>query len=144
MFSKTCEYGIKATVYVANISKEKRRVQLKEIAEEIDSPAAFTAKIMQQLVRNNIINSIKGPTGGFEISEQQMKTTKLNQIVLAIDGDKIYNGCGLGLDKCNDLKPCPLHDKFKVIREDLKNMLTSTTIYELTEGITEGLTWLKR
>jgi Rrf2 family protein len=144
MFSKTCEYGIKATVYVANVSKEKRRVQLKEIAEEIGSPAAFTAKIMQQLVRNNIIDSIKGPTGGFEINEQQMKTTKLNQIVLAIDGDKIYNGCGLGLDKCNDLKPCPLHDKFKVIREDLKNMLTSTTIYELTEGITEGLTWLKR
>jgi Rrf2 family protein len=144
MFSKTCEYGIKATVYVANVSKEKRRVQLKEIAEEIGSPAAFTAKIMQQLVRNNIIDSIKGPTGGFEINEQQMKTTKLNQIVLAIDGDKIYNGCGLGLDKCNDLKPCPLHDKFKVIREDLKNMLTCTTIYELTEGITEGLTWLKR
>jgi len=36
-----------------------------DIAEEIDSPTAFTAKILQQLVKNKVIHSIKGPHGGF-------------------------------------------------------------------------------
>ena len=73
-----------------------------------------------------------------------MESIMLNEIVLAIDGDKIYNGCGLGLEKCNENEPCPLHYKFKLIREDLKLMLMNTSMYELSEGLAEGLTWLKR
>ncbi|MCB0401159.1 MAG: Rrf2 family transcriptional regulator [Flavobacteriales bacterium] len=144
MFSKTCEYGIKAAIYIAGSSKEGKRVRLKDIASNIDSPEAFTAKILQLLAKNNIIDSIKGPTGGFEINEEKMKSIMLNEIVLAIDGDKIYNGCGLGLHKCNAKKPCPLHDKFQLIRDDLKKMLITTSLYSLSEGLTEGIVWLKR
>ena len=63
MFSKACEYGIRAAVYIAHQSMEGRRVSLKEIAEKIDSPVAFTAKILQQLSRNGIVESIKGAGG---------------------------------------------------------------------------------
>ena len=69
MFSKACEYGIKATIFIASNSYEKQRVSLKEIAKEIDSPEAFTAKILQNLVRHKIINSVKGAYGGFEIEK---------------------------------------------------------------------------
>lgn len=144
MFSKTCEYGIKAAIYIASNSRDGKRVRLKDIASNIDSPEAFTAKILQQLAKNKIIDSIKGPTGGFEINKEKMKSVMLNEIVLAIDGDKIYNGCGLGLDKCNSKKPCPLHDKFQLIRDDLKKMLITTSLYSLSEGLTEGIVWLKR
>lgn|SRR5690606_33740423 len=144
MFSKTCEYGIKAAIYIAGSSKEGKRVRLKDIASNIDSPEAFTAKILQQLVKNNIIDSVKGPSGGFEINQLKMQTIMLNEIVLAIDGDKIYNGCGLGLNKCSEHKPCPLHNKFQIIRNDLKNMLTSTSLCDLSEGLKEGMVWLKR
>lgn len=144
MFSKTCEYGIRAVVYIANSSRKGERVRLKEIIRKIDAPEAFTAKILQLLVKSNILDSVTGPLGGFEMSEDKMKGTMLNEIVLAIDGDKLYNGCGLGLKKCNEKEPCPLHYKFQRIRQDLKNMLTQTTIYELSEGLEEGITWLKR
>ncbi|MBO6828795.1 MAG: Rrf2 family transcriptional regulator [Muricauda sp.] len=102
MFSKACEYGIRSAVYIALQSLEGRRVSVGEIAEEIDSPVAFTAKILQQLTRNNIVRSVKGPHGGFEIEREDMDTVKLNMIVKAIDGDKIYMGCGLGLKECNE------------------------------------------
>lgn len=144
MFSKTCEYGIRAAIYIASNSKEGRRVQLKDIADKINSPEAFTAKILQLLAKNNIIDSIKGPFGGFEMCKEKMKSLMLNEIVLAIEGDKIYNGCGLGLEKCNEKKPCPLHDKFQQIRADLKTMLTTTSMYDLSCGLLEGETWLKR
>ena len=144
MFSKACEYGIRAAIYIASNSKTGNRVRLKDIAKKIDSPEAFTAKILQQLVKNNIIDSVKGPSGGFEINQLKMQTIMLNEIVLAIDSDKIYNGCGLGLNKCNEHKPCPLHNKFQIIRNDLKSMLTTTSLCDLSEGLKEGMVWLRR
>lgn len=144
MFSKACEYGIKATIHISHQSQKDTRVSLKAVAKAIDSPVAFTAKILQSLANSNIITSSKGPTGGYEILNDQRNIITLYHIVEAIDGDKIYNGCGLGLEQCNEQKPCPLHFKFKAIRDELKTMLTSTTISELTNGLHEGLSFLKR
>ena len=144
MFSKACEYAIKATIYVAVQSLENRRVSLKDIAREIDSPVAFTAKILQQLTKKNIMQSVMGPTGGFQIERKKIDEIKLSQIVDAIDGDAIYRGCGLGLKECNAAKPCPVHDKFAKIRNDLKEMLENTSLYELATGLEVGLTFLKR
>ncbi|RTE52746.1 Rrf2 family transcriptional regulator [Arenibacter aquaticus] len=144
MFSKACEYGIKATIYIAVKSMHQERVSLKEIAEEVDSPVAFTAKILQSLARHGIIDSQKGPTGGFQIQESKIDAITLHQIVHAIDGDNIFNGCGLGLKQCDASKPCPVHDKFVGIRDNLKSMLHNTSLYELATGLDIGLTHLKR
>ena len=144
MFSKACEYGIKATIYIAVKSMHQERVSLKEIAEEVDSPVAFTAKILQSLARQGIIDSQKGPTGGFQIQESKIDAITLHQIVHAIDGDNIFNGCGLGLKQCDASKPCPVHDKFVGIRDNLKTMLQNTSLYELATGLDIGLTQLKR
>lgn len=144
MFSKACEYGIKATIYIAEQSYQDTRVSLKDIAKKIDSPEAFTAKILQQLAKNNIIESVKGPAGGFTVGKKNMEKVKLSHIVSAIDGDTIYKGCGLGLKQCSEKRPCPVHDKFKTIRNDLKKMLESTNLLELALGLKEGLSYLKR
>jgi len=144
MFSKACEYGIRAVLFISRESLKGNRVGLKQITQEIDSPEAFTAKILQILSRNQIINSVKGPHGGFEVEEGRLDKVKLSEIVDAIDGDSIYNGCGLGLKKCNAKKPCPLHYQFAAIRNELKEMLESTTLRELATSLTIGETVLKR
>ena len=143
MFSKACEYGIRAVINIAVQSNEGKRASLRSIAMEINSPEAFTAKILQLLAKSDIIASIKGPNGGFEIDKKRMNEITLNQIVFAIDGDSIYKGCGLGLKNCSEVHPCPVHDKFKKIRTDLKNMLENTSVYELTKGLKKGITFLK-
>jgi Rrf2 family protein len=143
MFSKACEYGIRASIYITLQSLQNVRVSLKDIAKEIDSPEAFTAKILQQLAKNKIIDSVKGPTGGFDIDKKKIEKITLSEIVRAIDGDSIYDGCGLGLKKCSEKHPCPVHHKFKKIREDLKKMLDTTTLYELSLGLKNGITFLK-
>lgn len=144
MFSKACEYGIKAAVFIAFSSNQRSRVSLNEIAEEIDSPIAFTAKILQQLTRNKIVSSVRGPSGGFEIDKTKAGKIKLSNIVNAIDGNSIYKGCGLGLQNCNENSPCPIHHKFALIRNDLKNMLETTSLLDLAIDINKGTTFLKR
>ncbi|WP_298894481.1 Rrf2 family transcriptional regulator [uncultured Psychroserpens sp.] len=143
MFSKACQYGIKATIFIAINSLENRRVSPKEISKEIDSPQAFTAKILQALVKHNIINSVKGAYGGFEIDKENITSIKLSQIVSAIDGDAIYSGCGLGLKTCDESHPCPVHDKFKIVRTELKDMLENTNLEQLALDITSGTSFLK-
>lgn len=144
MFSKACEYGIRATIYIAEQSLLDRKVGLKEVAESIESPIAYTSKILQKLSRNKIIISEKGPSGGFSIEKKELDNLKLGTIVFTIDGDNIYNGCGLGLKKCNEKMPCSVHNQFKIIRGELKKMLETTTIKSLAMDFEKGLTYLKR
>lgn len=141
MFSKACEYGIRATLYIAQQSRNGTRANLREIARAVDSPEAFTAKIMQKLARHGVVESRKGPAGGFFI--QSSSKTKLIEIVQAIDGDVIYNGCGLGLDECSDSRPCPLHEEFISIRGSLKKMLENTEILSLAGKLESGNSFLK-
>jgi Rrf2 family iron-sulfur cluster assembly transcriptional regulator len=143
MFSKTCEYGIRATIFIASQSYQNKRVGLKDIAKKIDSPEAFTAKILQILSKNNIINSIKGVGGGFDIPRETMKDIKLAQIVNALEGDRVFTGCGLGLTHCSEDHPCPMHEKFKSIRNELAFMLENTNLEELALGIKTGDTFLR-
>lgn len=144
MFSKACEYGIRATIHIGQQSMQGERVSLKAVAKAIDSPVAFTAKILQALAKDGIIISTKGSTGGYKLPNKIHSEINLLNIVKAIDGDNIYNGCGLGLEECNEAKPCPLHFQFKKIRVDLKLMLETTTIKKLSNGLPQGMFFLKR
>lgn len=143
MFSKACEYGIKAAVFITQKSLAEERVSLGDISENIDSPKAFTAKVLQLLARENIIQSLRGAHGGFYIEESKYKNVKLKDIVYAIDGDKIYNGCALGFSECNKNKPCPMHYQFKSIRDDLKAVLSTTSLYDLATDVEIGVSYLK-
>ena len=144
MFSKSCEYGLRATIYIAQQTTLNNKVHLNTIAQEIGSPQPFTAKVLQLLAKNNIVKAIKGPHGGFLIDEKNLKTLLLSDIVNAIDGNKIYTGCGLGLKQCDANSPCPLHNSFIAIRENLKTMLESTTLKSLAHDMNTNLVWLKR
>ena len=143
MFSKACEYGIRSMVFISMKSAKGERVNITDVANAIDSPNAFTAKVLQKLVKNNVVDSIKGPYGGFHISNETMERVKLSDVVAAIDGDAVYKDCGLGLKECNELKPCPLHDRFKEVRGELKAMLEETTLKDLAEQLEKGTSFLK-
>ncbi|GAB3876024.1 Rrf2 family transcriptional regulator [Hymenobacter segetis] len=145
MFSKACEYGIRAAIYLGQQSADSgRRVGLKDIAAEIGSPEAFTAKVLQQLVRAQLITSVKGPTGGFELTAEQLRTVTLRQIVVAIDGGAMLQGCALGLPQCSAKQPCPMHYQFLPIRDQLNEVLGSHTLGELAGKVHDGLGFLKQ
>jgi Rrf2 family protein len=143
MFSKTCEYAIRGVIFIAQKSEHGVKVSIKEVSRGINAPEHFMAKILQDLSRQGLIQSIKGPNGGFYLEEGSKKTT-LADIVKAIDGDKLFTGCALGLKSCSEKKPCPLHDEFKVIRKRMHEMLQSSTVVEFNRELIQGMTHLKR
>ena len=142
MLSKTCEYAIRASIFIATQSSQNKRVTIKEIAENIDSPQSFTAKILQILAKKEIVHSVKGIGGGFEIPKDDIKKINLAQIVIAIDGEALFTSCGLGIDHCSEERPCPLYNKFKGIRKELVFMLENTNLEEMAMDIRSGDSFL--
>ncbi len=138
MFSKSCEYGIRAVIIICENSKQGLVINVKEICSETNVPEQYLAKILQKLSRKKVISSIKGPKGGFFLDKQQQKL-KLIDLVQAIDGDELFVGCGLGLQECSEITPCPLHKYIKTIRHDLKYMLQITTIGKLAKDVKKQL-----
>jgi len=143
MFSKTCEYAIRAMIFIAQKTKSGNRVGIKEIAKATDAPEYFIAKILQDLSRKGLVQSMKGPTGGFYV-EDVSSMCSLADIVKAIDGDSLFTGCGLGLKNCSEAKPCPIHNQFKKVRENIYNMLENATIGEFSKQLEKNLAFLKR
>lgn len=137
MISKACKYGIRAVIFVASKAGDSTKLNIKEIAREVDAPEAFTAKILQILNKLRIITSLKGPYGGFYLEEFQMEQPVIN-IVNAIDGMSVFNECGLGLKQCSASHPCPMHDQYKIARDALHNAFQNTTIRQLAIEVNEG------
>jgi len=143
IFSKTCEYAIRAVFFIAHKTSAGGRVGIKEIATGIESPEPFLAKILQDLTRKGIVQSAKGPNGGFYMATEGLKQP-LAAVVNAVDGDGIFTGCGLGLVYCSELNPCPLHNEFKKIRNMIQEMMYTTTIGEFNGDLNMGIISLKK
>ncbi|MDW3191134.1 MAG: Rrf2 family transcriptional regulator [Cytophagales bacterium] len=131
MFSRACEYAIKIMIYIASNQQENRKTGLKEVTEAIGSPEAFTAKILQQLVKSGLLESYKGPSGGFLLSQREVK---LRDIVATIDGNKLMEKCVLGFDECGSENPCPVHDKFALVRRQINETLLSIDVRDQSLG----------
>jgi len=129
MFSKTSEYAIKIMIYLsANSTKDSLR-QVKEISKALGTPGPFTAKILQQLVKADLLFSMKGKNGGFTLS-RDLGDIKISDIVIAVDGEKSINRCILGLKNCSSENPCPLHHKFYKIKDDFKKYVLDSNLKE--------------
>ncbi|AZI40380.1 RrF2 family transcriptional regulator [Epilithonimonas vandammei] len=143
MFSKTCEYAIRALIFIAQKSKDGSRISIKDISSGIDSPEYFIAKILQDLSRKGFVQSAKGPNGGFYMDDANLEQS-VADIVREIDGDKLFSGCGLGLKECSEDHPCPIHNDFKHIRQEIKTMLEESRIQLFVENLDLKLTFLKQ
>ena len=156
MLSTSCKYALRAAVYLMAHANGIVKAGIKEIAGEIEANEHTTGKILQLLAKEGIIVSTKGPNGGFYIPANSKKiylidflkdekeTLVLIDIVQVVDGVHFFFECGLGLRKCSEKKPCPIHHTYKASREKLYKEFSSVTVQQLAFEIEKGETFLKR
>ncbi len=141
MISKACQYALRAVVFLASKNDGKIRLNVKQIAKEIDAPEAFTAKTLQLLNKYKIVTSYKGPYGGFFIEDYQMDIPIIN-IVYAVDGVQLFTACGFGLKQCSANHPCAFHDTYAILRNTMQKAFEKTTIRKLGKNIKKGTHFL--
>jgi len=138
MFSKTTEYAIRATIYIAQKSSIDCKLGIEEISEAIDSPKSFTAKVLQILTKDEcIISSTRGPNGGFYITEEA-KRLPIRSVLIVTGEDETLEKCVLGLRECSVANPCPMHKRYKSIKQQLIQLFETTTIKKMAEDANNG------
>lgn len=142
MFSKACQYGLQAIIYIALHHSEKFHIDLTEISKGQNIPKHFLSKVLQLLVKHKLLVSMKGPAGGFRLTRPPEQIT-LIEIVEAIDGLDIFEQCGIGFKKCSGEDPCPIHHDYKKIRERIKLLLMNKTLKDLEKDVKNGENILK-
>ena len=131
IFSKKCEYGMQAVLFLA-AQKKDTVVTAGKISEVLKIPREFISKILQSLRDSGIISSTKGKAGGFYLAKAAAKI-KLIDIVEAIDGLEMFNSCVLGFPECTPDTPCPVHNNWGPLRTEAFEMLSNETLDKLKE-----------
>jgi Rrf2 family transcriptional regulator, iron-sulfur cluster assembly transcription factor len=131
LYSSACEYAIRALTHLAD--HPERRVKLREVSEVEGIPAPFLANIFHRLVGAGILTSARGPTGGYALVSSAADLTLL-QIKAAVDGLADLEACAVGLERCSDEMPCPLHDQWKPIRARIRAFLEGTTLQTMADA----------
>jgi len=138
LLSKSCVYGLRASLYLAS-RKDGEFIPIRKMSDKLEISFHFLTKILQQLTAEGIMESFKGPNGGIRLSKDGSEVP-LMDIVLAIDGPQLLTECALGLPGCGTKNPCPLHDKWAETRDSIREMLEQTTLTELVKkGKVENL-----
>jgi Rrf2 family protein len=130
VFKKETEYALRALVYIQLQNLKNRRPGITEIASEIETPQSFTAKILQRLVKQGFVESLKGINGGF-FFDPSKNDLPLKKVIVSIEGDSLFSGCGFGLKHCDENNPCPLHFSYAPIRDAINNLVSNETIQSL-------------
>ena len=138
MISNTCKYGIRAVIYIAVNTKGEEKIGIKKISEDLDLPGPFLGKIMQSLAKKKLLNSVKGPHGGFSLAKDPYDIS-LYDIVKIIDGTDVFNECLIGVKICENnpdhAKHCPFMERSHGVRESLKKAFKEQSIGEFAKGI---------
>ena len=136
MLSRTSQYAVQALIYMA-IQPAATPVLNKDIAARLGVPAPYLTKILQNMVKGDLLISFRGRLGGFCLREGAGKTS-LMQILKLTEGPTFTETCLLGLKVCSDETACPLHAQWSPLKKKLIKVLEETTLDKLAHAVNTG------
>ncbi len=138
MLSNTCKYALRALIYLAKYSQNDQRIGIKKISEDLKISSPFLGKILQNLVKQKLLVSTKGPNGGFSLNRPSEEIS-LWDIVVNVDGEDFFTNCLIGLRPCYTHDPskplCPIHFKYDQHRKHLEHFYRETSLGMIADDI---------
>ncbi|MCB2204772.1 Rrf2 family transcriptional regulator [bacterium] len=131
LYSKTAQYSIQSMLFIAANNSEQN-ILVRDVAKELGLPSSFLSKILQTLSRYGFLNSVKGPKGGFSLSEKGAASS-IAELVAVVDGPMNFDMCLAGFSPCSEENACPFHSEWKRIREEIRELVNSKSIFELAK-----------
>ena len=133
IFSRQCEYALQAVLFLA-LRPRGEMTSIRDLTDRLDIPYHFLGKILQDLTRKGLLESLKGPTGGFALAMPPEEITLLH-IVEAVDGLGFTKRCVLGFPECSGTNPCSVHEMWGRLRDGIYTMLVQENVAELARGM---------
>lgn len=128
---QTAEYALRAVYFIAE-APVGAPVPVGDIASALQVPRNYLSKTLHQLAKAGILQSTRGPLGGFQLSRSPDRFT-LGEIVrpfLPAEG----RACVLGRPRCSDLTPCAAHFRWREAADRMRHFFDHTTVADLLNG----------
>jgi Rrf2 family transcriptional regulator, iron-sulfur cluster assembly transcription factor len=137
MLSNTCKYALRSIIYIGIQDAAGKKVNVRQIASELEVPMQFLSKILQVYVRKGILASLRGPHGGFSFKKDPFEVT-LFDIMVVVDGFDLFDQCVIGIRPCHctdsAIKKCPVHNNYDALRSSVAGFFKNETIGSIAQN----------
>jgi len=106
----------------------------REIAEQYDIPIELMAKVLQRLVRRDLLESHQGTRGGYQLA-RPAEQISVADVIQAIDGPVTVTACSTDDRSCEQFARCNVRDPLQRVRERILTALGECTIAELATDV---------
>lgn len=143
IFSQTTQYALYALTFLST-QEPGKYVMARMIAEHEGVPANYLAKVLQQLARAGLVESVRGPTGGFRLAVD-LEELSLFEVRAIFEGPWSQRACVLGRKTCSEADACSAHHNWQPIVGSIEDYLTRTTVADIVRervaagGVDTGL-----
>lgn len=127
LFNLATGYALQA---LAGLPENGDYALTRELAERLELPSPYLAKILQNLARAGILESFRGPRGGYRLARPAGHIS-VEEILVALEGEGALDGCVMGFPACDAERPCPMHDAWAAVKAQMEASLISTTLADL-------------
>jgi Rrf2 family protein len=127
LFSAATGYALQA---LSRLPQDGSYMLVRELAEKLDLPGPFLAKVLQQLAQMGLLESAKGPRGGFRLARPADEIF-VGEVVAALEGPGALDHCVMGFASCESTNPCPLHDAWTAVKAQVEVSMTQSSLAAL-------------
>jgi Rrf2 family transcriptional regulator, iron-sulfur cluster assembly transcription factor len=129
VLSTTAEHAVRASLYLARHAMAKP-LSARKTAVALGIPENYLSKTLNALARAGVLESRRGPSGGFCLAVSPAELT-LAWIVDAVDPPRKAVQCLVQAGACDPHQPCGLHASWRTVERELRRPLEDTTIHDL-------------
>ncbi len=130
------EYAVKGLLALAK-KPFGTTMLLRDIAVSGKIPESFLSKIFQKLARAGVLQSSRGAVRGYALA-RRAKDIKVKDVFLAIEGPELFDRCLFWSDRCAESDPCPMHFRWKRVRQQAEEMMEQTTLADIARARLHG------
>ena len=127
--TRKVEYALIALRHMQS-KDPKGLTSAKEIASQYGIPKQLLAKTLQQMARDNIIEAVQGPTGGYRI-QANLSEISLKDFFERLEGPLGMMDCFFESD-CNQINACNIRIPIQRINDNMRDMFSKMTLMEVT------------
>lgn len=129
LLTSRAEYALRALAVLA-VEPLDRWVPVQELAERAHVPPAFLSKVMRRLVLAGLVSGVKGHGGGFRLAREPARI-RVAEVLRAIDSDTTADHCAFGWQRCSEVRPCPLHGMYGVLKASFRQWSERCTLADV-------------
>jgi Rrf2 family protein len=127
--SRKIEYGLRAMLFLASLPRS-RAVPFREIADKMEVPKDFLAKILKILSSKKLVAATRGSHGGYRLARPAAEISMLD-VIEAVEGPVALNVCTDQKVGCNLSPTCTMYSVFRTGQERMLEVYRTAKLDKL-------------